>query len=194
MYSSTIPSLDGKPSAHAQSLNRSNRLHVSTQGAIGGHSVERELPPLRKYSALGALNLILILVLIYCGVWYVRNTTRRRSGAAAVLRFKENGVVVGYWLVMFHLVTHAYELGPSSSQFDTLQSDPRVQRAPRYPSFRSSSHDTTQLRECHSIQGDTCWAPLQRFGVSVAQIQSWNPSINSGCMNLQIGQQLCVRN
>lgn len=41
--------------------------------------------------------------------------------------------------------------------------------------------------------GDVCWAIAQRFGISVATLQSWNPAINGGCTNLAIGQTLCVR-
>ncbi|TFK97431.1 hypothetical protein BDV98DRAFT_262897 [Pterulicium gracile] len=48
--------------------------------------------------------------------------------------------------------------------------------------------------QTHTVNpGDFCWDLGQRFGVSVAQIISWNPSVNAGCTNLQIGQQLCVR-
>ncbi|TFK97143.1 hypothetical protein BDV98DRAFT_476878, partial [Pterulicium gracile] len=42
------------------------------------------------------------------------------------------------------------------------------------------------------IGGDICWNIAQRFGVSFDQLISWNPAVNSGCTNLQIGQQLCV--
>ncbi|TFK97769.1 hypothetical protein BDV98DRAFT_480173, partial [Pterulicium gracile] len=41
------------------------------------------------------------------------------------------------------------------------------------------------------VGGDSCWTIGERFGISAAQIQSWNPSVNGGCTNLQIGQQLC---
>ncbi|TFK96989.1 hypothetical protein BDV98DRAFT_585961 [Pterulicium gracile] len=43
------------------------------------------------------------------------------------------------------------------------------------------------------VGGDVCWAIAQRFGISVATLQSWNPAINGGCTNLAIGQTLCVR-
>ncbi|KAJ7438887.1 hypothetical protein B0H11DRAFT_1752320, partial [Mycena galericulata] len=42
------------------------------------------------------------------------------------------------------------------------------------------------------VSGDTCAAIESRTGVSDAQLHSLNPSINSGCTNLQIGEVLCV--
>ncbi|KAJ7312741.1 hypothetical protein DFH08DRAFT_626896, partial [Mycena albidolilacea] len=42
------------------------------------------------------------------------------------------------------------------------------------------------------VSGDTCSAIESRTGVSDAQLHAMNPSINSGCTNLQIGQVLCV--
>ncbi|KAJ7642036.1 hypothetical protein FB45DRAFT_826290 [Roridomyces roridus] len=40
--------------------------------------------------------------------------------------------------------------------------------------------------------GDTCVAIESRFGISDATLHSLNPSVNSACSNLQVGQQLCV--
>ncbi|KAJ7724568.1 hypothetical protein DFH07DRAFT_758973, partial [Mycena maculata] len=42
------------------------------------------------------------------------------------------------------------------------------------------------------VSGDTCAAIESRTGISDAQLHSLNPSINSGCTNLQIGEVLCV--
>ncbi|KAJ7885453.1 hypothetical protein B0H13DRAFT_2343226 [Mycena leptocephala] len=42
------------------------------------------------------------------------------------------------------------------------------------------------------VSGDTCAAIESRTGVSDSQLHALNPSINSGCTNLQIGQVLCV--
>ncbi|TFK97172.1 hypothetical protein BDV98DRAFT_596955 [Pterulicium gracile] len=52
---------------------------------------------------------------------------------------------------------------------------------------------TGACRQNYTVaNGDVCWSIAQRFGISVAQLQSWNGAINSGCTNLAIGQQLCV--
>ncbi|KAJ6619618.1 RlpA-like double-psi beta-barrel-protein domain-containing protein-containing protein [Mycena sp. CBHHK59/15] len=42
------------------------------------------------------------------------------------------------------------------------------------------------------VSGDTCADIESRTGVSDSQLHVLNPSINSGCTNLQIGQVLCV--
>ncbi|KAJ7246131.1 RlpA-like double-psi beta-barrel-protein domain-containing protein-containing protein [Mycena haematopus] len=42
------------------------------------------------------------------------------------------------------------------------------------------------------VSGDTCAAIESRTGISDAQLHALNPSINSGCTNLQIGQVLCL--
>ncbi|KAJ7627354.1 glycoside hydrolase superfamily [Roridomyces roridus] len=42
------------------------------------------------------------------------------------------------------------------------------------------------------VSGDTCGAIESKFGISDATLRSLNPSINSGCTNLSVGQQLCV--
>ncbi|KAF7291225.1 hypothetical protein MIND_01266000 [Mycena indigotica] len=42
------------------------------------------------------------------------------------------------------------------------------------------------------VSGDTCAAIESKTGVSDATLHSLNPSINSSCTNLQIGQVLCV--
>ncbi|KAF7343507.1 hypothetical protein MSAN_01971000 [Mycena sanguinolenta] len=42
------------------------------------------------------------------------------------------------------------------------------------------------------VSGDTCSAIEAKTGVSDAQLHSLNPSINSGCTNLGIGQVLCL--
>ncbi|KAF8129696.1 hypothetical protein K438DRAFT_1444615, partial [Mycena galopus ATCC 62051] len=40
--------------------------------------------------------------------------------------------------------------------------------------------------------GDTCSAIAASQGLTVSQLLALNPSINSGCTNLSIGQVLCV--
>ncbi|KAJ7252272.1 hypothetical protein C8J57DRAFT_667100 [Mycena rebaudengoi] len=42
------------------------------------------------------------------------------------------------------------------------------------------------------VSGDTCSAIESRTGISDAQLHALNPTINSGCTNLQVGQTLCV--
>ncbi|KAF7343614.1 hypothetical protein MSAN_01982000 [Mycena sanguinolenta] len=42
------------------------------------------------------------------------------------------------------------------------------------------------------VSGDTCAAIEAKTGVSDSQLHSLNPSINSGCTNLGIGQVLCL--
>ncbi|KAJ6565036.1 glycoside hydrolase superfamily [Mycena vulgaris] len=42
------------------------------------------------------------------------------------------------------------------------------------------------------VSGDTCSHIESTHGISDAQLHAQNPSINSGCTNLQIGQKLCV--
>ncbi|KAJ7101684.1 hypothetical protein C8R44DRAFT_532853, partial [Mycena epipterygia] len=40
--------------------------------------------------------------------------------------------------------------------------------------------------------GDTCAAIESKTGVSDAQLHAQNPTINSDCTNLQVGETLCV--
>ncbi|KAF7368305.1 hypothetical protein MVEN_00151800 [Mycena venus] len=42
------------------------------------------------------------------------------------------------------------------------------------------------------VSGDTCAVIESKTGVSDAQLHAQNPTINSGCTNLQVGQTLCV--
>ncbi|KAJ7646127.1 hypothetical protein B0H17DRAFT_1272603 [Mycena rosella] len=42
------------------------------------------------------------------------------------------------------------------------------------------------------VSGDTCAVIESRTGVSISQLHALNPSINSGCTNLQIGEVLCL--
>ncbi|KAJ7058345.1 hypothetical protein C8F01DRAFT_1059773, partial [Mycena amicta] len=42
------------------------------------------------------------------------------------------------------------------------------------------------------VSGDTCSAIESKTGVSDSTLHSLNPSINSGCTNLQVGQVLCL--
>ncbi|KAI5306010.1 hypothetical protein KEM56_002561, partial [Ascosphaera pollenicola] len=40
--------------------------------------------------------------------------------------------------------------------------------------------------------GDSCWALASANGLSLEQLISLNPSVNSGCTNLVIGEKLCI--
>ncbi|OZJ03226.1 hypothetical protein BZG36_03445 [Bifiguratus adelaidae] len=42
------------------------------------------------------------------------------------------------------------------------------------------------------VSGDYCDKIGTQFGITFAQLRNWNPSINSACTNLSIGQVLCV--
>ncbi|KAJ7244643.1 hypothetical protein B0H12DRAFT_981985, partial [Mycena haematopus] len=42
------------------------------------------------------------------------------------------------------------------------------------------------------VSGDTCSTIESKTGISDTQLHSLNPSINSGCTNLSIGETLCV--
>ncbi|KAF8145192.1 hypothetical protein K438DRAFT_1444824, partial [Mycena galopus ATCC 62051] len=47
--------------------------------------------------------------------------------------------------------------------------------------------------QTYTVQsGDTCSAIAASQGLTVSQLLALNPSINSGCTNLGIGQVLCV--
>jgi len=43
-----------------------------------------------------------------------------------------------------------------------------------------------------AVSGDYCSLIAQKFGIDVGSFMSWNPSINSGCTNLQPGAAYCV--
>ncbi|OTA57722.1 carbohydrate-binding module family 50 protein [Hypoxylon sp. EC38] len=48
-------------------------------------------------------------------------------------------------------------------------------------------------RSCYTVvSGDTCLSITQPRGVSLANFYAWNPSVNSGCTNLQPGYNYCV--
>ena len=40
------------------------------------------------------------------------------------------------------------------------------------------------------ISGDICWNIINKYGITLAQLTSFNPGLN--CNNLQVGQNLCV--
>ncbi|KAJ6490117.1 hypothetical protein C8R45DRAFT_202508 [Mycena sanguinolenta] len=42
------------------------------------------------------------------------------------------------------------------------------------------------------VPGDTCFAIATENGITVATLEALNPSINSGCTNIFIGEVLCV--
>ncbi|KAI0838893.1 carbohydrate-binding module family 50 protein [Hypoxylon sp. FL0890] len=46
---------------------------------------------------------------------------------------------------------------------------------------------------CYTVvSGDTCLSITQPRGISLSDFYAWNPSINSGCTNLQPGYNYCV--
>ncbi|KAF8142415.1 hypothetical protein K438DRAFT_1470159, partial [Mycena galopus ATCC 62051] len=53
-----------------------------------------------------------------------------------------------------------------------------------------------QARSCSPTytvkSGDTCSAIASAHGLTVAQLLSYNPSINAGCTNLAIAEVLCL--
>ncbi len=45
----------------------------------------------------------------------------------------------------------------------------------------------------HLVQsGDGCWAIGQMYGITFAQLQSWNAAIDNDCTNLWLGYSYCV--
>ncbi|KAL1895469.1 Chitinase 2 [Sporothrix stenoceras] len=40
--------------------------------------------------------------------------------------------------------------------------------------------------------GDSCYKIDTTFGISLTQFQQWNPTVNTDCTNLNIGQKVCV--
>ncbi|KAF2087338.1 carbohydrate-binding module family 50 protein, partial [Saccharata proteae CBS 121410] len=50
-----------------------------------------------------------------------------------------------------------------------------------------------QCTQWHTVvSGDYCYAIEQTYDITFAQFQAWNPTIDSGCSNLQIGYAYCV--
>ena len=43
------------------------------------------------------------------------------------------------------------------------------------------------------VSGDTCSGIDQKFGITFAQLQGWNPSLKSDCSNLLLGDAYCVQ-
>ncbi|KAN0087397.1 hypothetical protein V8E54_001085, partial [Elaphomyces granulatus] len=47
--------------------------------------------------------------------------------------------------------------------------------------------------EWHIVQsGDTCYLLEQSYGITFAQFQEWNPSVNDSCGNLDLEVAYCV--
>ncbi|KAH8692157.1 LysM domain protein [Talaromyces proteolyticus] len=42
------------------------------------------------------------------------------------------------------------------------------------------------------VSGDTCYSIEQKFGISTANFQSWNPGVGSSCSSLWAGYYVCV--
>ncbi|KAI1346447.1 hypothetical protein F5Y01DRAFT_297788 [Xylaria sp. FL0043] len=48
-------------------------------------------------------------------------------------------------------------------------------------------------KKCYKVvSGDTCAGIVSEYSISLAQLDAWNPDINSGCTNLEIGYNYCV--
>ncbi|KAI1767737.1 carbohydrate-binding module family 50 protein [Hypoxylon sp. FL1150] len=47
--------------------------------------------------------------------------------------------------------------------------------------------------DCYTVaDGDNCYAVSEKFGISIADLENWNPSLSSDCTNLQLGYNYCV--
>ncbi|KAI8946668.1 hypothetical protein F4801DRAFT_52314 [Xylaria longipes] len=42
------------------------------------------------------------------------------------------------------------------------------------------------------ISGDSCSAIFSKYDISLTELLAWNPDLNSGCSNLEIGYYYCV--
>jgi LysM domain-containing protein len=53
---------------------------------------------------------------------------------------------------------------------------------------------TASCYEWHVVQsGDTCYLLEQSYGITFAQCQEWNPSVNDSCGNLDLSEAYCVK-
>lgn len=53
---------------------------------------------------------------------------------------------------------------------------------------------TGSCYEWHIVQsGDTCYLLEQSYGITFAQFQAWNPSVNDSCGNLDLAEAYCVK-
>jgi len=43
------------------------------------------------------------------------------------------------------------------------------------------------------VSGDTCSVIGSEYGVSIEQLQKWNPQLKSDCSNLQLDDAYCVK-
>ncbi|KAK6333339.1 hypothetical protein TWF718_011154 [Orbilia javanica] len=52
---------------------------------------------------------------------------------------------------------------------------------------------TNQCRLWHETQaGDSCWAIYTEYGITFANLRAWNPVLDAGCTNLELGMAYCV--
>ncbi|KAI1423360.1 hypothetical protein F5Y12DRAFT_547929 [Xylaria sp. FL1777] len=42
------------------------------------------------------------------------------------------------------------------------------------------------------VSGDSCAAILSTYNVSLVELRAWNPDLDSGCTNLEVGYNYCV--
>ncbi|KAG9668275.1 hypothetical protein KCU99_g6485, partial [Aureobasidium melanogenum] len=58
----------------------------------------------------------------------------------------------------------------------------------------TASGEVQGCLEYHTIvKGDTCYSIEVTYGISLAQLYAWNPSIGSDCSNLWLGSAYCVQ-
>ncbi|KAF8966665.1 hypothetical protein BDZ97DRAFT_1917471 [Flammula alnicola] len=61
------------------------------------------------------------------------------------------------------------------------------------PTNVASGTITTGCTAYYTVQsGDFCGKIDDQFGITLAQLLTWNPEINSGCTNIQVGLAYCV--
>ena len=55
---------------------------------------------------------------------------------------------------------------------------------------------TGMVNDCNKFYdvkaGDSCTVIASNYGVTFAQLYSWNPAIGSGCQNLDVGDYICM--
>ncbi|KAK1751404.1 hypothetical protein QBC47DRAFT_434461 [Echria macrotheca] len=62
------------------------------------------------------------------------------------------------------------------------------------PGAPTPSGTTSRCFQYHTIvSGDTCFGIEQTFGITMAQLQAWNPQLASDCSNLLLGEAYCVQ-
>jgi LysM repeat protein len=85
-------------------------------------------------------------------------------------------------------------ISTSVSSSSTTKSTSSTTTSFATPGAPTPSGTTAQCYTYHTVaSGDTCSALETTFGITMAQIVYWNPSLNSGCTNLLLGEAYCVK-